>query len=91
MILPSIGPGYLFLLVLLPLLWWFSYRGLAGLGRVRRWIAIGLRSLVLLLIILALSEMQLVRKTDRLTVFYLIDQSLSISTAQDEAMIRYVN
>ena len=83
-------PWYLLLLAVLPVLWWFSYRSLAGLGRVRRWVAILLRSIVLAAVISALAEMQWVRKSDRLTVFYLIDQSLSITPEQDEAMLRYV-
>ncbi len=83
-------PWYLLLLAVLPILWWFSYRSLAGLGRVRRWMAILLRSAVLTALICALAEMQWVRKTDRLTVFYLLDQSMSIAPEQDEAMIRYV-
>ncbi len=83
-------PWYLLLLAVLPVLWWFSYRSLAGLGRVRRWVAIALRSLVLTAVICALAEGQWVRKSDRLTVFYLLDQSLSITPDEDEAMLRYV-
>ncbi len=30
------SPWYLLLLGLLPLLWWFSFRSLAGLGNIRR-------------------------------------------------------
>jgi uncharacterized membrane protein len=83
-------PWYLLLLLVLPVLWWFSYRSLAGLGGVRRLASILLRSAVLTTVVCALAEMQLVRKSDRLTVFYLLDQSLSIAPDQDEAMIRYI-
>ena len=44
-----------------------------------------------MLLVLALAEMQLVRRSDRLTVVYLVDQSLSISPQQTDAMIEYVN
>jgi uncharacterized membrane protein len=85
------NPWYLLLLAALPVVWWSSFRSLAGLGRVRRAMAIGLRSLVFTLLVLALAEAQWVRTSDRLTVLYLLDQSLSISQAQSDAMIKYVN
>jgi uncharacterized membrane protein/Mg-chelatase subunit ChlD len=85
------APGYLFLLVLVPVVWWFSFRSLSGLGRFRRLAALTLRTMVLLLFILALAEIQLVRTSDRLTVIYLLDQSLSIPTPERQAMIEYVN
>jgi len=85
------SPWYLLLLGLVPLLWWFSFRGLAVLGFGRRMISLGLRSLVLLMLVLALAEAQLVRTSDRLTVIYLLDQSLSIPAQHRQAMIKYVN
>lgn len=85
------SPAWLALLAVLPLLWWLSRHSLAGLGPVRRWVAIGLRCLVLLALILAAAEMQLVRTSDRLTVIYLLDQSLSIPQERREAMIEWVN
>ncbi len=85
------SPWYLLLLAVLPLLWWLSYRSLAGLGTVRRLLAIALRSILLTLVILALAELQWVRTSDRLTVLYLLDQSLSIPAAQRAAMRQYVN
>ena len=83
--------GYLLLLLLLPLLWRLSFRSLAGLGKWRRLTALGLRSLVLTLIVLALADVQYQQRSERLTVIYLLDQSLSIPTAQRQAMIDYVN
>ncbi len=85
------APWFLLLLAGLPLVWWFSYRRLAALGPVRRWVAILLRSLVLSAFILALAEIQAVRISERLTVIYLLDQSLSIPVADRQQMIRYVN
>ena len=83
-------PGYLLLLLLLPVIWVLSYRSLSGLGPIRRWVAIGLRSLVYLLIVLALAEMQFLRVNDGMTVIYLLDQSASIPQSQREAMVEYV-
>jgi len=68
-------PEYLLLLLLVPVLWVLSFRTLALLGRVRRLLAIALRTFVLLLIIAALSEMQLERATEKVTVIYVLDQS----------------
>ncbi|MCC7476383.1 MAG: VWA domain-containing protein [Pirellulales bacterium] len=82
---------YLLLAAVLPVMWWFSYHSLSGLGRWRRFFALILRSIVLLLILAALAEMQYQRTSDRLTVIYLLDQSLSIPEARRDAMIRYVN
>lgn len=84
-------PWYLALLLVLPLMWWFSYRSLAGLGTVRRAVAIALRSLVFALIIAALAEANLVRTSERLTVIFLLDQSSSIPEEQKLAMIDYTN
>jgi uncharacterized membrane protein len=83
-------PRYLLLLLLLPLLWGLSYRSLSGLGHWRRWMALGLRSLVYLLVVLALAEMQFLRSSDRMTVIYLLDQSASIPQTQRDAMVQFV-
>ena len=85
------SPAYLALLALVPVLWWASYRRLAALGPWRRWVALLLRGLVAALVILALAEVQIVRTSDRLTVIYLLDQSLSIPADRRQAMIDYVN
>ena len=85
------SPWYLLLLVLVPVVVWFSFRGLVALGGGRRIVALGLRSLVLVLFILAIAEVQMVRVSDKLTVIYLLDQSLSIPKERRRAMIDYVN
>ena len=85
------APWYLLLLALLPALWWFSLPKLRALGRYRRLAAVALRSIVLVLLIFTLAEIQMVRTSDRLTVIYLLDQSLSIPVQHRQAMIKYVN
>jgi len=84
-------PWYLLLLALLPVMWWYSFRRLAVLGPVRRWAALLLRTLVVLLFVAAIAGLQTVRISDKLTVIYVVDQSLSIPDAHREEMIGYVN
>lgn len=83
-------PWYLLLLLLLPLLWVYSFQSLSGLGKVRRILALVLRSLVFLTIVLALAEIQWRQTSERLTVMYLLDQSQSIPSTQRQSMLQYV-
>lgn len=85
------SPWYLLLLAMLPVMWWFGRRSLSGLGRVRKWVVLLLRSAVFVLIVLSLAEIQWVRTNDKLTVIYLLDQSLSIPPERRQAMIEFVN
>jgi len=78
-------------LVLVPLVWWVGYRNLAALGTGRRWAALGLRTAVVVLLILAVAEMRAIRTSDRLTVFFLLDLSQSIPLEIRSRMIEYVN
>src|SRR5204862_4603027 len=71
-------PLWLLLLLLIPVVVWMSYRSLAGLGPVRRWVAISLRCLVILLLTLSLAELRLRRPNDTTTVLFVVDRSLSI-------------
>lgn len=83
-------PLYLWLLALLPILWFFSFKSLAGLGKVRRFLALTLRSLVFTAMVMALANAQFRRTSEQLTVIYLLDQSESIPAAKREMMLRYV-
>ena len=85
-----VHPWYLTLLLLLPLLWIFSFRSLSGLGRYRRLFALAFRTLVFVLIVLALAEVQTLRTSEKVTVTYLLDQSESIPVAQRQAMLDFV-
>ncbi|HUE69296.1 MAG TPA: VWA domain-containing protein, partial [Pirellulaceae bacterium] len=80
----------LILVVLIPALVIISYRTMANLGRFRGAFAMGYRSRVLALLVLALAGFQLQRVSDRVTVIYLLDQSESIPQATREVMLRYV-
>ena len=85
------SPGYLLLLLLLPVMWWLSYAGLSGLGPWRRMIALTLRSVVFSAIVIALADVQYQQRSDKLSVIYLLDQSLSIPIEQRQEMVKYVN
>ncbi len=84
-------PNYLIVAaVVIPLLWLLSYRSLAGLGRIRRIMALVLRSLLVLLFAFALAEIQWVDTSERVTVIYVLDQSESIPPAKRRLMLEYV-
>jgi Mg-chelatase subunit ChlD/uncharacterized membrane protein len=89
----SIGfdsPWYLLLVAILPVVWLVSFKGLAGLGRWRRPFVLLLRSVVIALIVLALAEIQVKRKSDRVAVIYVLDQSESVPLPKRRAMRQYV-
>jgi uncharacterized membrane protein/Mg-chelatase subunit ChlD len=83
-------PWWLLLLLLVPLLWIFSFRSLSGLGPYRRIFALLFRTVVFALLVLALAGIQLQKISDRVTVIYLLDQSESIPKPTREAMLEYV-
>ncbi len=78
-------PWWLLLLLLVPGIVYLSYRSLAGLGPVRRWLAIGLRSSLVILLALALAEARLRHANENLTVLFLVDRSLSIPEQYDQS------
>ena len=84
------SPIYLLLLLLLPLIWMWSFKSLAGLGPYRRIFSLAFRTIVFTLLVLALANLQLRRTSETLTVIYLLDQSASIPTEQREAMVEVV-
>src|SRR5262245_5215887 len=83
-------PLWLLLLLLIPVLWIFSFRSLSGLGPYRRIFALLFRTVVFALLVLALAGVQLQKISDRVTVIYLLDQSESIPKLTREAMLQYV-
>jgi uncharacterized membrane protein len=71
-------PWWLLILLVIPIIIWLSFRSLASLGPVRRWVAVGLRCLLIALLALALAETEARRTNDSLTVLFLWDRSLSM-------------
>jgi uncharacterized membrane protein len=76
-------PWWLLLLALLPLIFLMSYRSLAGLGPVRRWLAIGLRCALVVFLTLALAEVRIRHQNESTTVLFAVDRSLSIPEEYD--------
>lgn len=84
-------PAYLALLAVVPLLVALSFRSLAGLGRVRRVLAIAVRCLVVLVMILALAGAQWPETIDDLSVIFLVDRSKSIPRDLQEQAFDYLS
>ncbi len=76
--LEFVQPWWLVLLLVVPLIVYFSYRSLAGLGPVRRWVALSIRCLLVLLLVLAIAEPRLRRPNDNVCVLFVVDRSLSV-------------
>jgi uncharacterized membrane protein len=76
-------PLWLFVLLLIPLTVWWSFRSLAGLGDVRRWMALTLRCSLFLFLGLALAEVYLLHTNDTMTVLFVWDRSLSMPEELD--------
>ena len=82
-------PWLLLLLLVLPPMIYLSLTSLAGLGPWRKIFAIALRCFCVGLIVFSLAQMKWQRKTDRLTVLYLLDQSASITPTNRKLMLDY--
>ncbi|RIK69225.1 MAG: hypothetical protein DCC65_00310 [Planctomycetota bacterium] len=84
-------PAYLWLAFLALLFWWMARRSLAGLGPIRGKLALAIRTLVLLILVLAIAGTHRILKNDDLTVLFLLDQSRSIPAEvrkQSEEFVR---
>ncbi|HEX8201187.1 MAG TPA: VWA domain-containing protein [Isosphaeraceae bacterium] len=85
-------PGWLILIpLILPPLVWISLRSLAGLGRVRKILAILFRAAVVTALVLAVAELQIVRTNDKLTTLFLVDVSQSVPRDMQGPTLEYVN
>lgn len=84
-------PVYLWTLCGLPLFWLLSTRSLAGLHGTTNRNALILRSLLFTLLAVALADIQIVKKSDTLGVFFLMDYSASIPETARETQLKYVN
>ena len=84
-----------FWLCLLPLAWgwviWLAWKSDVQISHWRRWTALVVRLVVALLLVLAIAGLQWLRPLEGVNVFFLLDRSDSIPSAQQEAARRYVN
>lgn len=71
-------PWGLILAASLPLAAMLLIRSRSGLDTARKWVSLCLRLVVLLLLVLSLSELRLMRTSDRLTVIFCLDVSKSV-------------
>ena len=83
-------PQYLSLLGLIPFVILFAGRSLAGLGSIRRVMAIGARCGVLTILVLALAGVEQIRVSDKQTVIFVIDESASVPRDQQRAALDFV-
>ncbi len=82
-------PWFLVLLVFLPLLW-YTARNIRVLGYGRKTLTLVLRTLVFVLLILALADVVYQDQGDRLTTYFLIDRSESIPPDEQHFSLNYV-
>ncbi len=84
-----IFPWALLLLALIPWTIWIGAR-MRSMSRSRKWVALVLRCLILAALIGALAGAELVRVNDKLAVFFLLDQSNSITEEFRHAAVEAV-
>jgi len=83
-----------YLLLLAPALaWvvWFAWKTDVQVSPWRRWTALGLRLVVLAAIMFAIAGFQWLRPVEGMNVFFALDRSDSVPSAQQEAVREYVN
>lgn len=85
-----IQPGYLWLLLLLPLLWLLALVAPRRVARWQRWLSLGLRTIVFSALVLALAGAQVVWRADRITTAFVVDSSDSISPAARARADEYI-
>ncbi len=82
-------------LLLLPpaLAWviWLAWKSDVQISRWRRWVSFWLRTIIVLFLILALAGWQWLRPLEGMNVFFVLDRSDSIPSAQQETARAYVN
>ncbi len=71
-------PGWLLLLVLVPVAWLLARAGRTALSPARRWISFVLRALVISMLALALAEPSWVKRSEDLAVIVVADASRSV-------------
>jgi uncharacterized membrane protein len=77
-------------LLLLPYLVWVNRGSLADQPHRRRWVSLGLRMLIVVLLVLSLAGVQAVRVNNQQCVFFILDISDSVPPPQKAAALDYV-
>ena len=83
---------YYLLLLPLALAWiiWLAWKSDVQISKWRRWLAFSIRTLIVTGLVLALAGLQLLRPTEGMNVFFLLDRSDSIPQAQQDLARTYV-
>src|SRR5436190_2408795 len=84
----------IYLLLLIPALaWviWFAWKSDVQVSAWRRWTALGIRIAVLAALVFALAGFQWMRPLEGMNVFFALDRSDSIPSAQQDAARDYIN
>ncbi len=84
-------PWWLLGSILLVPIVWLALRNLNSLSPLRRWCAIILRCIVVLLLVVLLARPNLTRKSKNLTVLIVLDKSQSISQELQEQSLEYLS
>ncbi len=85
-------PWYLLLLPFaLGWIIWLAWKSDVQINRWRRWFSFWLRAIIVVAIILALAGLQWLRPLEGMNVFFLLDRSDSIPSAQQELARTYIN
>ena len=82
-------------LLLLPVAWawviWFALKSDVRTAAWRRWLALGVRLVVTVLVVLAIAGLQWMKPQEGVNVFFLLDRSESIPSAQQDAARKLAN
>jgi uncharacterized membrane protein/uncharacterized protein YegL len=84
-------PWLLAALAILPLLAWYFHRSLVDFPRRQRMVSLALRSLIVVLLVLALAGLTLLAPTTRQFVVFVSDESLSIGDEATQAARKYID
>ncbi|HEX3800125.1 MAG TPA: glutamine amidotransferase [Verrucomicrobiae bacterium] len=84
---------YYLLLLPLALAWviWLAWKSDVQISRWRRWVSFWLRALIVAFLIFALAGIQWMRALEGMNVFFLLDRSDSIPSAQQDLARTYIN
>ena len=83
-------PYYLLLLVVLPLIIYFIFRSSLSISGTKKWVSLGIRIIILILLTLGLSGLSFTRSLDRVNVLFLLDVSDSVSPQTRETGLQYI-
>lgn len=83
-------PSYLWLLLLIPLVWWMARR-LKMISPGRRYTIIAVRTLMLICVIFALARLEIRRESRDLSVFFLLDRSDSIPRELQDQQLELIS